>query len=354
MKTIVFTIFCVLCSLALKPAFKNTAQDFISVNHKTYIRYQKKIFDYTKLVIEAKITKMIENPKQIRMDEVKISLKSSVSDGWKMIDSKPSVRGGIYKWTLNSIVPCHSHNINITVYSVKNESSSTWMYPNTIPAASQDMLIQSPYIPNKPNKVTITENYNGTVFEWTDVPCINSYTVQISNTLNMFESEVLEVVQETSLSYKLQTCQEYVVYISANIAEQYSEDAEMTFTTNPEEKDSERLNPKLFVEKDNVVVQWKASEKLGCIEHYKVQICTTYGNCSSHTKLKKDERNRFMEIKYMNLEICTQYSIIITPVHKQKYIQPKILSFKTLPDPDIEMKNNGPMSALEPKSKYLE
>merc|ERR1719245_1541725 len=136
----IFLVFCVSGGLAL---FTEDARDKIEINHSTTVRRGQTNYDYTKLEVEATLLEMVEDPESIDRENVRLEFKSSESD-WEVLDQKPSMKGGVYKWTISDIVPCHDHNVRLTVFDVAGKEEM-FQYPDTILAASNEDMIKSRY-----------------------------------------------------------------------------------------------------------------------------------------------------------------------------------------------------------------
>ena len=97
------------------PSFKDTASDFIQAGFKITTRRGEEKKDYTKLEIEAQPLLMVHDSSSIDKNRVTIEVKSG-DQSWEAIDTPPSMRGGVYKWTKSNSVPCVNHYVRLWVH----------------------------------------------------------------------------------------------------------------------------------------------------------------------------------------------------------------------------------------------
>ena len=332
-------------AVASGPVFKSNAVDHISIEHKTSIRRSEKVYDFTKLEIEAKLLDMLEDQDVINKDKMMVEYESVVSE-WQELESQPSLRGGVYKWTIPDVVPCHNHNVRLTVFG-KDGSRNTWSYPHTIVAPAQDMIIKSGYTPETPETINIGNYQNGQMdLSWTPSHCAGSYDVIYSPMIGGGETASIQAFDNSLTLENLESCQEYEITVYAVLGEQYSQEAVETFMTYPDDNVAEKLDPEIVPDTDNVLVKWKGSEKLSCIPKYNVQLCQDGGQCHGNVDMDRDDSVQYMEFQSNQLDMCTKYSLSIRPVHEKKYVQPKIVNFRTLSQPLEDMEELlAPVSA---------
>ena len=73
--------------------------------------------DFTKLEIEARPLLMVNDAPSI--DKTSMTLKiQSADEDWVLITKPPSMRGGVYRWTVPNIAPCVQHNVRIWLDTV--------------------------------------------------------------------------------------------------------------------------------------------------------------------------------------------------------------------------------------------
>ena len=135
------------------PSFKDNAADFIQAGFKITTRRGEEKKDYTKLEIEAQPLLMVHDSSSIDKNRVTIEVKSG-DQSWEAIDTPPSMRGGVYKWTRSNIVPCFNHNVRIWVNG-HDGTPISFDFPENINADSFDEISASGYQPHKPENVEI-------------------------------------------------------------------------------------------------------------------------------------------------------------------------------------------------------
>ena len=339
--SILVVVSCVSSSLAL---FRDDASDKINVQYSSAVRRGQ---DFTKLEVEASLQEMLVSPHTIDRDNVRLEFKSEVSD-WQVWDQKPTMKGGVYKWTISSLVPCHHHNVRLVVEGLDG-SQETFSYPHTVPAASMEQIIQSRYRPAAPQNVKVEQVSGGQEVSWSPSPCVENYDVsyraagqeEYTNTNVMGNSET---ITET-----LPPCQEFEVVVTAVVGEEFSQYQTTTFTTPPDVSVSSRLEPLVSAGPESVSVRWAASEKLSCIPRYEVELChADSGLCQPAETMERDDSVKFMEFSAPGgLEMCSAYQLEIRPLHEQGVVSPRMVEFRTKSQPLEEVSSAlGPLQAV--------
>ena len=118
---------------AAGPVFKQEAAEEMRVEHRTSIRGGETVHDYTKLEVEARLLDMLEDPGVVVKDRVLVEHKDSRQQDWAEVAAAPSLRGGVYRWTIADTVPCRDHSVRLTVFG-EDGSRNTFYYPHTIVA----------------------------------------------------------------------------------------------------------------------------------------------------------------------------------------------------------------------------
>ena len=347
----VLSIVLVVCSVSSSLAlFRDDASDKINVEYSSAVRRGETNYDYTKLEVEASLQEMLDSPHSIDRDSVRLEFKSEVSD-WQVLDQKPTMKGGVYKWTISSLIPCHHHNLRLRVSGLDG-SQETFSYPHTIPPASMEQIIQSKYRPAAPHNVRVEPVSGGQEVSWSPSPCVENYDVsyrpagqtEYTNTNVMGNSETITEV--------LPPCQEFEVVVTAVVGEEFSPYQTTTFTTLPDVTVSSRLEPLVSAGPESVSVRWAGSEKLSCIPRYQVQLCQAdSGTCHQAEMMDRDDSVRLMEFSVpAGLEMCSAYQLEIRPLHEQSEVSPRLVEFRTLSPPLENVREVlGPLHAvLEP------
>lgn len=328
----VLLLFCMSGALAL---FKEDAGDKIEIDYYNTVRRGITKYDYTKLEVEASLLEMVDMPDSIDRENVRLEFKSSETD-WEVFNEKPTMKGGVYKWTISSLVPCHDHNVRLTVFGVDSEEPHMFQYPSTILAASSEQIIKSRYRPDTPQDVRV--EVQGSVHNvfWTASHCVDTYDLSYK-LMGDSQYKTMPVVKKNfaQISEPLDICQEYEVLLSAVLGEEFSLDQSVTFTTLPDLEVSDRLEPEVEAGTEWATVRWEGSEKLSCIPSYSVQLChDDSGDCQERIEMERDDSVKFMEFSPAQpLAMCSAYSLHITPLHEKTTVKPKVVQLRTQSQP---------------------
>ena len=330
-----------------QPEFKSDAADKMTIQHKTNTRRREQIHDYTKLEIEASLMDMLEDGSNIDKDRVLVEYKSAAMSDYKMLESEVQVRGGVYKWTIPDIVPCHDHNVRLSVFGENDGPMTTFSYPHTIVAPHLKDILATGYRPTAPANIQFGDYSNGQIeVSWTPSHCAETYEVLYVPIIGDNEDKDVVTVNNRIILENLDDCQEYEITVTPRLGEQYGEEIMETFMTYPSDDVAERLTPDITTETNSVSVKWRGSEKLSCIPRYAVQLCEHQGQCHGNIDMDRDDSLAFMEFTSPNLAMCTRYSLSIRPVHDRVFVNPKVVEFKTKSQPLDSIENVlGPVSA---------
>jgi hypothetical protein len=314
------------------PSFKDNADDFMNVGFKKTMRRGVVIQDFTKLEVEARPLLMVNDVSSINTNRVTLEIKADNED-WTSVTTTPSMRGGVYKWTVSNLEPCVNHSVRIWFHGLDG-SQSFFRYPATIPAATTEEISSSGYRPNKPQNVKVGDISLGEVrVSWTPSICANFYDVTYQKLAGGKSMSVQrEASNENSLIINddLDSCSEYEIRVTAVIGDEYSEENVLTFSTPPEQNAVERLEPIIQTTQNSLLSRWKGLEKLSCISEYVVSVCKQGAKCSESQKVERDDSLQFIEFKSeVNLEECSEYILNIKPVHSEVYMKGKEFKFRT-------------------------
>ena len=348
--SVILVIFCLSESQAATgPVFKSNAVDHMNIEHKKSWRRGENVYDFTKLEVGAKLLDMLEDPSVIDKQRVTVEFKSAVTE-WEEHEAQPSLRGGWYRWTIPERVPCHDHKVRITVYG-EDGSKNTFYYPHTIVAPNMEDIIVSGYRPQMPEFIEAGHYEDGRLeVRWQPSHCAGSYEVLYSPIGG--EVRTVQAVESEIVLENLESCREYEVSVNAILGEEYSDEAKMTFMTNPDPEVADRLQPVLEAGTDSVQVKWRASERLSCIPSYRVSLCDTKGGCQQTRSLETDNSLQWMEYNSVQpLAMCSGYSINIQPVHPSSSVAPHIVQFRTKSQPleDIEATLAPVTASIDPQ-----
>jgi len=340
---------CLTSSLAL---FREDAGDKMTVEFSSAVRRGKTNYDYTKLEVEASLQEMLDSQHSVDRDSVRLEFKSQESD-WQVWEEKPTMKGGVYKWTISGLIPCHNHNVRLTVEG----SQETFLYPDTVQAATMEQIIQSKYQPASPQNVKVESVSTGHLVSWSPSYCVENYDVSYRPA---GESEYINTnVQGNSytITDSLPACQEFELVVTAVVGEEFSQYDTTTFTTLPDISVSSRLNPLVSPGTASATVRWAASEKLSCIPHYEVQLCQAdSGVCQPAEMMDRDDSVKFMEFSAPDsLEMCSNYKLEIRPLHEEMVVNSRVVEFRTKSQPLQDVRSVlGPVQAVLGEDQVVE
>ena len=159
---------------AAGPVFKQEAAEEMRVEHRTSIRGGETVHDYTKLEVEARLLDMLEDPSVVVKDRVLVEHKDSQQQDWAEVAAAPSLRGGVYRWTIADTVPCRDHSVRLTVFG-EDGSRNTFYYPHTIVAPRLADIAVSGYRPATPGPVQQGVRGDGSmVLSWAEAAYIDT------------------------------------------------------------------------------------------------------------------------------------------------------------------------------------
>ena len=268
-KCFLFVVFLLISQVSSSLIFKENAVDFVEAGFKKIMRMGVAKLDFTKLEISAKPLLMVQDMKSVDKDRVTIEIKSG--DGpWKAIDERPSIRGGVYTWTESDIAPCKSHLIRIWVHG-KDESQSSFQFPDKIEAANADVLASSGYRPHKPTGLEIVHSGDSVVISWAPSQCADLFDITYQKVTDgeTFSKQILSTeTPSITLEDGIESCSEYDFKVTAVIGKEYSEDTLDNFITHPEANAAQKIYPLLIPSTQGITTKWKAFDKLPCVKDY--------------------------------------------------------------------------------------
>ena len=337
---------------AAGPVFKQEAAEEMRVEHRTSIRGGETVHDYTKLEVEARLLDMLEDPGVVVKDRVLVEHKDSRQQDWAEVAAAPSLRGGVYRWTIADTVPCRDHSVRLTVFG-EDGSRNTFYYPHTIVAPRLADIAGSGYRPATPGPVQQGVQGDGSmVLSWAEAACAASYEVIYSPTIGPGDTRSVEVEGTEVTLTGLASCQEYEVSVTAVLGGQYSEDeAKLTFLTLPEAGVAARLEPVVEAGTEDALVRWRGSERLSCVPAYTARLCREdTAECGATVSLDRDDSLQYMEFSAApgSLAMCSPYTLTIQPVHPEASLEPKLVTFRTRSPPRASLE-----AALAPVSASL-
>jgi len=322
--------------------FRANAVDFVKVGYKTVTRRGELKEDYSKLEIEAQPLLMVEESSSVDKSKIRIEIKSGDdSNSWRVLDTPPSMRGGVYRWTESNIEPCVNHRVRMFFHG-QDGSSTSLDIPRIIPAATLDEITSSGYRPHTPEDMKVTEiSSGGFKIEWSPVKCSLSYDVTYQEVTGgkAVSKQVLASMGNTlTVTEGIAPCSEYEIRVSAVIGDEYSDEIVATYSTLPKTNSGDNLAPIIEPDINSVLVRWKGFESLSCVDEYLVSVCKSGEKCSEGQKVERDDSLQFIEFRSPpNLEECSQYQLNIKPVHKKVEMEEKVVKFRTHSHPVGDM-----------------
>ena len=315
---------------------KANAADFIKVGFKTLTRRGEERKDYSRIEIEAQPALMVHDASSVDKKKITIEIKSG-DESWRALDTPPTMRGGLYKWTESGVEPCVNHRVRIWLRG-HDGTSQSFDVPRIISAVTLNKITASGYRPHRPELLNITEiSSNSFEVEWSPVQCALSYDVTYQRVSGgtAASGQVLASTGNTfGVMEGLDPCSEYEIRVSAVIGDEYSEENILTFSTLPDIKSAENLDPIIKPEINSVLARWRGFEKLSCISEYLVSVCKSDEQCSEGESIKRDDSLQFIEFRSPpNLEECSEYVLNIKPVHRDVELERKVVNFRTHSQP---------------------
>ena len=312
-------------------AFKENAADFVKMNFKETFRMGKSRTDFTRLEIVAKPSLMVAGYDTIDKDRVTVEIKSD-EDLWKVVEEHPTVRGGVYTWTVPHVSPCKTHSVRLWLHG-KDGSQASYQIPGVLPAADSQAIARSGYQPGKPSDLRIVERGNSLVLGWSPAHCVDMYDVTYqpvsggdTYSRQVFASKDPEIV----ISDGIESCSEYEVKVAAVTGDEYSDDAVAVVSTKPEITVAERLEPDITPSTHGVTIMWDTFAKLSCIEKYLVRVCKAENDCPESKELVRDNSLQFLKFSTtIPLEICSDYTVQIKPLYAGLELMNKVVKFRT-------------------------
>ena len=207
--------------------------------------------------------------------------------------------------------------------------------PTVIPRASSAELVASQFTPNRPSQLKVGEvGEESFEVSWEVSSCAEMYDVTYEKVSAGEESFSQQVRGGRVRLEDLDSCSEYEVRVSAVLGEQYSEEVTMLVSTAPGFYAPERLNPVITPSMNSLKATWKAFEKLSCVKKYLVAVCKEGSACPEGLEVFRDDAMSEMAFASgTTLDQCSDYTLHITPIFKEKSLDERIVPFRTLSQP---------------------
>jgi len=312
------------------PTFSSNAVEHIRADFKTVRRTRK---DFTRIEITAQPGRMVEDPNDIDTNRVTVETKAGGGD-WTVVEDQPSVRGGRYKWTVTDVAPCVQHAFRLWLHG-KDGGQAVFEFPSVLPRASNLELVQAQYSPSKPGQLKVEDMGEDSVeVSWEASPCADMYDVTYEKLSGEAESFSQQVEGSSVRLEGLDSCSEYEVRVTAITGQEYSEEATTIVSTAPGYYAAEKLEPSLSATTNSITATWRAFEKLSCVKKYSVAICKEGSACPEGSEVfRNDAMSKLTFTSEANLDQCSDYTLHITPIFKEKPLDERIVPFRTLSQP---------------------
>ena len=304
----------------------DTAGDQVTAEYKNVVRMGVRIADYTKLEISAKPLLMVVESESV--DKTSVGIEISVGGrGWVAVDTQPSVRGGVYTWTVATTAPCQDHRVRLWLEG-KDRTQISFEFPGKVEGISQALLTRAGYRPGKVRGVEMVEVEDMVEMRWEESPCAEMYDITYQR-VGGGEPMSLQTVDDKA-NLAIQACTEYDIKISASTASEYSDDTIATILTQPNIDAADILEPEVVTTTHGLTVRWKGYEELPCIKTYIVTICKEGNDCPEMQTIERDDSLEFLEfVSTVPLSPCHDYSLHMKPLYPGKEMQEKVISFRT-------------------------
>ena len=207
--------------------------------------------------------------------------------------------------------------------------------PTVIPRASSAELVASQFTPHRPRQLKVGDvGEESFEVSWEVSSCAEMYDVTYEKVSAGEESFSQQVRGGRVRLEDLDSCSEYEVRVSAVLGEQYSEEVTMLVSTAPGFYAAERLNPVMTPSMNSLKATWKAFEKLSCVKKYLVAVCKEGSACPERLEVFRDDAMSEMAFASgTTLDQCSDYTLHITPIFKEKSLDERIVPFRTLSQP---------------------
>ena len=208
-------------------------------------------------------------------------------------------------------------------------------FPSVLPRASNLELVQAQYSPSKPGQLKVEDMGEESVeVSWEASPCADMYDVTYEKLSGAAESFSQQVEGSSVRLEGLDSCSEYEVRVTAITGQEYSEEATTIVSTAPGYYAAEKLEPSLSATTNSITATWRAFEKLSCVKKYSVAICKEGSACPEGSEVfRNDAMSKLTFTSEANLDQCSDYTLHITPIFKEKSLDERIVQFRTLSQP---------------------
>ena len=143
-----------LCLLPLclsLPVLLPGAADQVSAGYRSSVRLGREVRDYSRLQITVRTAGLVEDSGALARSGVSVEVKSG-EGRWAVVESLPSVRGGVYTWQA-AVAPCLSHRVRLWLED-RQGGQTSFELPHLVEPVSARQLVESGYTPHRPGVST--------------------------------------------------------------------------------------------------------------------------------------------------------------------------------------------------------
>ena len=302
--------------------------------------------DYSKVEITAKPLMMVVESESVDKNRVSLEI-SREGEGWIAVDTQPSVRGGVYTWTVATITPCKTHHVRLWLHG-KDRSQASYEYPGPVQGVTQELLHKAGYRPTMVRGLEVVEVEDRVEMRWLPSPCADVYDITYQRVDDGEPVSLQTSATHATLREGIEDCSEYDYKISASTGTEYSDDTVATIITHPRIDAAASLEPQVSPTTHGLTVRWKGYEKLPCIKTYEVTVCKEGNDCPEKQTIVRDDSLEYLEfVSTVTLSPCHDYTLHIKPLYPGKEMQEKVVSFRTSA-PVLSEDMTIPLHSIEP------
>ena len=138
---------CLLPPALSLPVLLPGAADHVSAGYVSSVRLGREVRDYSRLEITVRTAGLVEDSGDLARTGVSVEVKSG-SERWRVVESLPGVRGGVYTWQVR-VAPCLSHRVRLWLEDHQGGQTS-FELPHLVEAVTTSQMVESGYRPERP------------------------------------------------------------------------------------------------------------------------------------------------------------------------------------------------------------
>ena len=133
------------------PVLVPGAADHVSAGYKSSVRLGREVRDYSRLQVTVRTAGLVEDSGALARTGLSVEVKSG-SGRWAVVESQPSVRGGVYTW-LAPVPPCLSHRLRLWLED-RQGGQTSFEFPHLVEPVDTREMVESGYRPDRPGVST--------------------------------------------------------------------------------------------------------------------------------------------------------------------------------------------------------